>query len=137
MKKVIMALFLTMFLSACGNAGVQQIDLDTLDSFLGGKEDGFLFVVYENDEEFMPYVEDAAEETKAEVNYYSFHQPDGKDGEKVDDPVFEGKVENDLKKRHLYYLENGQTSDPIDLTAYDEGAELSSRIQDFIKIHQK
>lgn len=135
MKKVIVALFLTTFLSACGNAGLQQVDLDMLDSFLGGKEDGFLFVSYENDEEYMTYVEDAAEKTKATINYYNVSQPDGKDGA-VGENVFEGKFENDLKKNHLYYLENGKPSEPVDLSRYGDGLDLSSEIQNFIEAHQ-
>lgn len=137
MKKIIMALFLTMILSACGSneTGLHQVGLEMVDSILGGSEDGFLFVVYENDEEFMPYVEDAAEKTKATINYYNVSQPDGKDGA-IGENVFEGEVENDLKNNHLYYLENGKVSDPVDLTAYDDGMELSLRIQDFIKVHQ-
>ena len=137
MKKIIIALFLTMSLSACGSEeGVHQVDLDTVDSILDGSENGFLFVVYEKDEGFMPFVEEAAEETKAKVNYYSLYQPDGKDGEKVDDPVFEGKVENNLKKNHLYYIENGEPSEPVDLSRYGDGLDLSSEIKNFIEVHQ-
>ncbi|WP_050182275.1 membrane lipoprotein lipid attachment site-containing protein [Domibacillus robiginosus] len=135
MKKVIVALFLTTILSACGNAGVHQVDLDTVDSLVGGKEDGFLFMVYENDEGFMPYVEDAAEKTKAEINFYNVSQPDGEGGA-VGENVFEGKVENDLKRGHLYYLENGEPSESVDLSRYGDGLDLSSEIQNFIEIHQ-
>lgn len=139
MKKMIVAPFLVMALSACSSSGgLQQVGKDEVGSLIDGSESGFLFVISDKEEEYMPYVEDAVEKSKAEVNYYYTYQPDGEDGETVEKQVFEDDVDvnNDLDKNHLYYLENGKVSDPIRLTSYDEGAELSARIQDFIEIHE-
>lgn len=133
---MVIALFLTMILSACGSneAGLKQVDLDTVKNLLAGKENGFFLAVDEKDQDFEPYLEDALEEEGVEVNYYYAYQPDGEEGETVDRPLF-NTVINGLSKTTLYYIEDGEVSEPLDLEAYT-GTDLTEQIKNFIGVHQ-
>ena len=133
MKKIIMALFLTMILSACGSneTGLKQVDLDTVEKLLAGEENGFFLSVSNKEEDFLPYLEDVLEEKKVKVNYYVTFQPDGEGGKMADRQV----ADFDEKNNHLYYIEDGKVSEPLRLTSY-EGTELSSQIENFIEVHQ-
>ncbi|WNS78834.1 hypothetical protein RRU94_02495 [Domibacillus sp. DTU_2020_1001157_1_SI_ALB_TIR_016] len=135
MKKMVMALFLTMILSACGSseAGLKQVDLDTVENLLAGEENGFVLAVDEKDQGFEPYLEDVLEDKGVKVNYYYAYQPDGEEGKTSDKQVFD--FDGLEKKNHLYYIEDGKVSDPLRLTSY-EGTELTSQIENFIDVHQ-
>ena len=123
-------------LSACGNSEgstLNQISEDEVKEIYDGKTNGFFVATQNADESYFETLEEVLQENGEEAYFYNTYQPEGKDTELVDNQKFD--LANRFDRNKLYYVEDGEMSDPIRLQS-STGLELAEQIQAYIDTHK-
>lgn len=141
MKRFLFLLMTMLVLvAACSNDsgttskdGLIQVDLEKVTSLMEGEENGFLLIVNDADEYYVPAVEKVADDKKVLVHYYYTYQPDGEGTEEVNRPDFD--YANKLKGSTLYYIQDGKVQNKLKVNSYAD-TQLLIEVQNFIELYQ-
>lgn len=128
--QLLLILSLSLFLGACGkDFGLSQVDISEVEKIMDGKKDGFLLVVKDNEEYYIPTIKQIADDEEVVIDMYNTYQPDGKkDINKK--PNF--KYASDLKGSRLYYIKGGEIQDKLKVSSYAD-MQLSEEVIHFVQ----
>lgn len=137
-KKLLQISLVVLFciLVACSSveeSKLRQIDFEYLETLMNGENDGFVLIIKDLDEDFIPYVEQVANDKGVRISLYHTHQPDGEGTEEINRPDFE--YSSKLKGSRLYYIEDGEITNELQVRNYED-TQLIAEVQNFIEVHQ-
>lgn len=111
---------------------LKQIDVDEVNKYFEGNKKGFLLIVTDNDEYFIPTVKRLAEEKNIKVAMYNPYQSDGKnDNEGAS--IFPNS--KDVKGDALYYMENNEVQGELTVNRYAD-SQLNKEVLNFFDLHE-
>lgn len=128
----LLLLVVSISLVACSSKSYfQQVDIKETNKYFEDNQTGFVLVVTDNDEYFVPTVERLAKEKKVKVIMYNPYQSDGeKDNEGAS--IFPNSKE--VKGDTMYYLENNEVKGELLINRFTD-SQLSKEILNFMDIH--
>lgn len=128
----------SVFITACNSSSAEstsyfyQTDIEETNTYFNGKEKGFVLLVTDNDEYFVPAVEKIATDKKVKVIMYNPYQSDG---EKANErPVYPDS--KDIRGNSLYYLENNEIKGDLRVSSYTD-LQLTQEVLNFIETYNK
>lgn len=109
-----------------------QTDIEETNTYFNGKEKGFVLLVTDNDEYFVPTVEQIANDKKVKIIMYNPYQSDGeKDNE--GSSIFPDS--KDTSGDSLYYLENNEIKGELRINRYTD-SQLTKEVLNFIDTYK-
>lgn len=114
------------------NNQLKQVNIDEVNQYFEENKTGFVLLVTDNDEYFIPTVERLAKERNIEVAMYNPYQSDGKnDNEGAS--IFPNST--DVKGDAMYYVENNEIKGELAVNKYAD-SQLSKEVLNFMDIHK-
>lgn len=110
----------------------QQVDIDEANKYFEGNKTGFVLLVTDNDEYFIPTVKRLAEENKVNVIMYNPYQSDG-ENDNEGSSIFPNSKE--VKGDAMYYLENNEVIGELLINRYTDH-QLTKEVLNFMDIHK-
>ncbi len=114
-----------------GDENFKQVDIDEVNQYFEDGKSGFVLIVTDNDEYFIPTVERIAEEQNVNVVMYNPYQSDGQN-ENEGASIF--PKSKDIKGDALYYMENNEVQGELTVNRYTD-SQLNSEIINFFDLH--
>lgn len=109
-----------------------QTDIEETNTYFNGNKDGFVLLVTDNDEYFVPTVERIANEKKVKVIMYNPYQSDGKKNNEGASIFPDSK---DTKGDAMYYLEDNKIKGELLINRYTD-SQLTKEVLNFIETHK-
>lgn len=141
MKKIFILMLLLLVgsvITACtGNSDdskpyFYQTDIEETNTYFNGNEKGFVLLVTDNDEYFVPTVEKIANDKKVKVIMYNPYQSDGKKNNEGPSIFPDSK---DTKGDAMYYLENNEIKGELLINRYTD-SQLTKEVTNFIDTYK-
>lgn len=117
--------------SSNNDAYFKQINIDEANKYFEGNQTGFILLVTDNDEYFVPTVERLAKEKKVEVVMYNPYQSDGENDNKGTS-IFPNSSE--IKGDAMYYLEKNEVTGELSINSYTD-SQLAKEVMNFMDLH--
>lgn len=115
-----------------GDENFKQVDIDEVNQYFEDGKSGFVLIVTDNDEYFIPTVKRLAEEKNIKVAMYNPYQSDGKnDNEGAS--IFPNS--KDIKGGALYYMENNEVQGELTVNRYAD-SQLNKEVLNFFDLHE-
>lgn len=130
---ILLLLTISFSLVACSSKPYfQQVNIEETNKYFNDNQTGFVLLVTDNDEYFVPTVERLAEEKKVKVVMYNPYQSDGeKDNEGAS--IFPDS--SDVKGDAMYYLENNEIKGELLINRYTD-SQLTKEVLNFLDIYR-
>lgn len=109
-----------------------QTDIEETNTYFNGNEKGFVLLVTDNDEYFVPTVEQIANDKKVKVIMYNPYQSDGKKNNEGPS-IFPDS--EDTKGDAMYYLENNEIKGELLINRYTD-SQLTKEVTNFINTYK-
>lgn len=124
----------SVFITACtgdsddSTSYFYQTDIEETNTYFNGNEKGFVLLVTDNDEYFVPTVERIANDKKVKVIMYCPYQSDGKKDN--NDPIWP-EPKDDIRGDAMYYFENNEIKGELLINRYTD-SQLTIEVTNFI-----
>lgn len=129
----LLLLVVSISLVACSSKPYfHQVDIDEANKYFDGNQTGFVLLVTDNDEYFIPTVERLAEENKVKVIMYNPYQSDG-ENDNEGASIFPKSKE--VKGDAMYFLENNEVKGELQINRYTD-SQLTKEVLNFMDIHR-
>lgn len=129
----------SIFITACNSKDSKdpksyfyQTDIEETNTYFNDKEKGFVLLVTDNDEYFVPTVEKVAIDEDVKIIMYNPYQSDGKKNNEGAS-IFPNST--DTRGNALYYLENNEIKGELLIDRYTD-SQLFKEVLNFIEIHK-
>lgn len=111
--------------------GLLQIDIDEANKYFEDNKSGFVLLVTDNDEYFIPTVKRLAEDEEVNVAMYNPYQSDGTNDN--EDSIWPNS--KDIGGNTLYYMENNEVKGELKVNRYTD-SQLTKEILNFFDLHK-